>query len=363
MSSSEEEVPVPIPVKVPSDLVFEIISRTPSLKTLDSCKVVSKQWHELIYETNFMPLYCARTKNVSGYFVQDFRSNMHVTEFVSFDDDREGPRPTWSKLPKDTMILASCKQGILCCVTRDGRKYMYDICKPTTGQWKRLPTPILHSWKTVGAILVFGTTPYLRYKIIRLTEQKSRKLLTSYQCDMFDSKTWKWRRLRNKNLGYHEQIISVRESPSVTVANSIYWLTTMDNVVEFRVSNESFHEFPLPGLVRNNADYTSKRLVEYQGGLGLICSTECYLELWLKEVDSINNVITWRKKMELDVDRVEGASPIGFYNAGITLFKEFLEVQFYKIQDSSLNRVKLEQVTDAREVFPFRSDFEMVKLC
>ncbi|KAL6578556.1 hypothetical protein OROMI_008772 [Orobanche minor] len=363
MSCEEEKVPVPIPAKVPSDLVFEIISRTPSLKTLDSCKVVSKQWHELIHETNFMPLYCTRTKNVSGYFVQDVQFNKHVTEFVSVDDNGKGPRPTWSKLHENTVILASCKQGILCCVRREEKEYIYYVCKPTTGQWQRLPTPIHHNWKTVGAILVFGSTPYLRYKIVTLTEQKSRKLLTSYRFDMFDSKTWKWRRVRNINLSYYEQIISVRESPAVTVANSIYWLTTMDNVLEFRESDESCHGFPLPKLVRNNAAYISKRLVEYQGRLGLICSTECYLELWLKELGSINNSITWRKKLELDVDGVEGASPIGFYNAGIALFKSFLEVQFYKIQDSSLNRVKLEKITDAREVFPFRSDFEMVKLC
>ncbi|KAL3619419.1 hypothetical protein CASFOL_036989 [Castilleja foliolosa] len=52
--------------KLCSDVILEILT----LKTLDTCKCVSKKWNNLIYESNFKSTYRNRTNNLVGYFIQ-----------------------------------------------------------------------------------------------------------------------------------------------------------------------------------------------------------------------------------------------------------------------------------------------------
>ncbi|KAK6116892.1 hypothetical protein DH2020_049383 [Rehmannia glutinosa] len=346
--------------ELPSDLIYDIISRTPSLKTLDICKTVCKEWKKFIYEANFMPLYCQRTNNVYGYFVQDMKHNEHFSEFVSFDQDgtTSSPPNIRSCFPRNTRILASCmSQGILCCQRLQGSRYRYYVCKPTTGQWRALPNPKIRYRTTAVAMRVVRTSPALRYKIVRLSEPRVGPKIGyhTHRCEVFDSQEWKWRRLQDLNLPYPEFIIM--STPSVFVGNSVYWRTNKDNVVEFNEDNESFNRFSLPEYVHNGCK--SMQLIEYEGGLGLICSREddhCF-ELWIRKE------MAWRRKMEVDIKNVDKyASPVGFYNAGIAFLKAFNEVLFYKIQDRSVRRWKLDELWSAREVFQFRSDFEIVDL-
>ncbi|KAL7150653.1 hypothetical protein ABFS83_05G128400 [Erythranthe nasuta] len=349
-SSSEE---------LPTDIVFDIISRTTSLKTLDTCKSVCKEWKQLIYESSFMPLYCQNTKNLYGYFVQDVRKSNYVSMFVCLDSNNN--KLPVLRLPDNTRILASCNQGILCCLKkRDSNDYQYCVCKPATQQWQDLPKPQLDDYTTVSiAIMVLGSTP-LRYKIVRLSRDgiiKESKYCT-YYCEIFDSETRAWRKIQDVN-------------PSVSINNSIHWLTNDNNILKFNLVQESFRIFTLPEHLHNtDNNRLSNKLVEYEGRLGLVCTTQeedsnnnVNMKIWL--TDEENELkINWRtnSKKVLINDMVERyANPAGMYNAGIIFLKAADEVVFYKIQDRSLmHKVKLDRLRDAREVFQFRSDFERV---
>ncbi|EYU29202.1 hypothetical protein ABFS82_05G125100 [Erythranthe guttata] len=358
--------------KLPTDIVFDIISRTTSLQTLDTCKSVCKEWKQLIYESSFMPLYCQNTNNLYGYFVQDVRKSNYVSMFVCLDNNNNNKLP-FLRLPENTRILASCNQGILCCLKkRNSNDYQYCVCKPATQQWQDLPKPRLDDCTTTVsmAIMVLGSTP-LRYKIVRLSRDGSIKEseYCTYYCEIFDSETRAWRKIQDVNLPYPELI---RDSAQpVLINNSIHWLTNDNNILKFNLVQESFHIFTLPEHLHNtDNNRLSNKLVEYEGRLGLVCTTQeedsnnnVNMELWLTDEDN-ESKINWRTncKKVLINDMVERyANPAGIYNAGILFLKAADEVVFYKIQDRSLiNKVKLDRLRDAREVFQFRSDFERV---
>ncbi|KAL9167850.1 hypothetical protein ABFS82_05G124500 [Erythranthe guttata] len=360
--------------KLPTDVVFDIISRTTSLKTLDTCKSVCKEWKQLIYESSFMPLYCQNTKNLYGYFVQDVRKCNYVSMFVCLDNNNNSNNNKLPvlRLPENTRILASCNQGILCCLKkRDSSDYQYCVCKPATQQWQDLPKPRLDDYTTVSiAIMVLGSTP-LRYKIVRLSRDgiiKEPKYCT-YYCEIFDSETRAWTKIQDVNLPYPELI---RDSAQpVSINNSIHWLTNDNNILKFSLVQESFHIITLPEHLHNtDNNRLPNKLVEYEGRLGLVCTTQeedsnnqVNMELWLTDEDN-ESKINWRtncKKVLINDMGERYANPAGIYNAGILFLKAADEVVFYKIQDRSLiNKVKLDKLRDAREVFQFRSDFDRV---
>lgn len=171
---------------LPSDIIFDIVTRAPSLQTLDTCKAVSKDWNQLIHERNFMHEYCKKTNNLSGYFVQDLKCCNYVSTFVSTTPPH-GDSALVEKLPGSMRIMASCKQGILICVRRTGRNYQYYVCKPATRQWCAIPNPKLR-YATVGVgVMVLKANP-LRYKIVRLSQlgiQQYVSLLPTIICFFF----------------------------------------------------------------------------------------------------------------------------------------------------------------------------------
>ncbi|KAK6130069.1 hypothetical protein DH2020_036196 [Rehmannia glutinosa] len=356
-----------------SDIIFDILTRTPSLKTLDTCKCVSKTWKRMIYESSFMPTYCKRTDNVSGYFIQDMKNNKHVSVFVSIDQsEEEGGRGGRyiGRFPYDDMkILASCNQGLLCCVQQKYRAYRYYVCKPATRQWQALPNPKLCYETVAVAIMVLRASP-LRYKIVRLSkldivEYVNYRML---RCEIFDSDLWTWRETQVLNLPYNEMI--TKYCPAVCVGNSVHWLTNHDNVLAFHEDDKSFDKFSLPQTVNDACE--CKQLLEYQGRLGFTCLRKkdstielCTIELWLN--DGPRNYYQWTKKMDVNISNLEAIldypSPAGFYNAEIAFIDSVYEATFYKIQDCSVRKVKLSyEFRYSRQFFQFRSDLESVNL-
>ncbi|CDP07857.1 unnamed protein product [Coffea canephora] len=350
-----------------SDLIFEILARA-SLNTLDTCKLVSKDWNRLVYESNFMPSYCKNTSNVYGYFIQNLVANRHQFRFVSFNSQPpEGHDQTCIRIstptPDDDMnIQASSKQGILCCVRRKGKQYRYYVYKPSTQQWQDLPNPKLRLTTLKVALVVLRSNP-LWYKIIRISRPRvSRPDFYNYHCEIFDSERWSWRRAEDILLPHGEMFDN---NQSVYASGLIYWLTTEDNVLAFNHEQETYHTFPLPELVCKNCEYSCKQLVEYEGKLGFICKTpEGHIHLW-GVLDRKHP--RWKLIKEVNIDllakEVSFPSPAGFYNADIALMKAFRKMIFYKLQDSSYNEIELlDGLCFAADVFPFRSDLEPVNL-
>ncbi|KAL0327619.1 UNVERIFIED_CONTAM: F-box protein [Sesamum angustifolium] len=305
----------------------------------------------MIYESSFMPLFCRRSRMLSGFFIQDIVDN----KFFSI-------------LPDNMKILASCNHGILCCVKRSGKNYRYYVCKPATQQLQPLPNPKLRYETVSVAVMVLGSDPF-RYKIVRISRQgvkEPMKEYYTYRCEIFDSKTWRWREVERIKVRYSELIID-----SVTANNVVCWLTNEDNVIAFREANELLYKFSLPEKVVEKSDlYKCKRLVEYKGRLGLTLLTEDgKMALWPTRGGQTNGMMEWiREEIVIDTENLEKHvqyhSLAGFYNAGIGFLKGFREVVFYRFgNDDSLSRVELDhKLRDARDVFQFRSDLEPVRL-
>lgn len=121
-------------------------------------------------------------------------------------------------------------------------------------------------------------------------------------------------------LPYYEFVSN--RSPSICIANCIYWLTSEDNVIKFNEVDQSFDMFALPEEVHSNS---WKKLVAYQDyRLGFTCVTEeDNMELWLVK-------------------------------DGAEIF------EFYKVQDWFKRDEELRLAND--HVFQFRSDLELVNL-
>ncbi|XP_073019178.1 F-box/kelch-repeat protein At4g19930-like [Primulina eburnea] len=348
---------------LPYDAVFEILTQLNSLKALDICKAVSKEWKEVIQESSFASTHCRRTGTISGYFVQDLRFNKHVTMFVTPDN----VGVCMKSLPKDTKILASSsKQGILCCEREieKGSKRLsrYLAYIPITGQLRDLPNPKTRHETVSVTLMVAGAQP-LCFKIIRLSKRGFIRRYSEqykYGCEIFDSGTWTWKEASDElSLPFRE--IIARNS-SVSVADSVHWLTTEDNILSYNITNNSFSKFPLPKPVQENLhSYKSKQLFEYEGKLGLVCLTEGRdMDLWI--MNDIKNQ-TWKKERLANIETLESFVQypflLGFYNSHVVFVEGgFNEVGFYKLQDSSFSSVKLGRLDRASEIFRFRSDVE-----
>lgn len=280
---------------LPSDIIFEALSRIFSLKTLDTCKVVCKDWNQLVSESSFMPKYCKNTKNLYGFYVQDLRSCKYKQEFISLEPSQSDKERTSIKIGKKfwengAKIEASSKQGILCVVKWKSRLCRYYICKPSTGQWQPLPNPKLRFWTVKVALAVLHSNP-LRFKIIRISQDYGsstrRAECYAYCCENFDSKTWAWRRVNDVVLPYG--VFFDHRNHAVHASGLIYWLTTDDHVVAFNHEDDSYFRFPLPQLEGNNS---SNQLIEYEGKLGFVhkaAAQESIMALWVVDDSRITD--------------------------------------------------------------------------
>lgn len=159
-----------------SDMIFEILTHMP-LQALAKCRLVSKEWNNVTYESSFTQLHGERSSTISGYFVQVY-TGKHSSEFVSIDQN-------WSRLsdlsldflPSPVEILACCNQGLIFCVSENlvnrPRIFNYYVCKPSTKQWKIIPNPKTKYRTERTAIMVMKLKP-LHYKIVRLSSPKEK---------------------------------------------------------------------------------------------------------------------------------------------------------------------------------------------
>ncbi|XP_057775963.1 uncharacterized protein LOC130994869 [Salvia miltiorrhiza] len=343
--------------ELPSELIFEILSRT-SLETLERCKAVSKSWKHIIYESTFLPLHCQRTNSLFGYFFQDVR---HIAKFPSaLVSSAPGAAAaaainrTWTR--DNRKILASCDQGILCCEREDRcrcdscNNKRFFACKPATSQWQGLPNPKLRYETDAVAIVVVRSTP-LRYIIASLYNSG----IMQHNCDIFDSEKWAWERIECA-APYGEIVESCR--PAITTAGRFFhWLTVSGNVLTLDVKRRSFRCSPLPC----DPACKSKVLVEYEGGLGFVCVVEegdrREMEVWAGA----------ERKMVVDMRGIERAlkhaQPVELCSSTVVFLRSADGGGFYNIQNGSFSRVEVPyELKNPKQVFRFRSDWEIVDL-
>ncbi|KAK9275033.1 hypothetical protein L1049_022291 [Liquidambar formosana] len=196
----------------------------------------------------------------------------------------------------------------------------------------------------------------LYYKIVRFSQPNFRsKKYHNLRCEIFDSKIWAWKDLKEVQLPYH---VLLSHQPAVLASGTVHWLTTHNHIFSFNMNQEIWSMFALPEPLKENDHY--KKLVEFEGRLALTCmGREERVELWVMK-DYGNQV--WNKTKTLSIEAFINdnryTSLAAFYNSDIALMKGYDEVMFCKFQNCSPIAVKLEKHTDPGEVFAFRSDLE-----
>ncbi|XP_047965907.1 uncharacterized protein LOC125210391 [Salvia hispanica] len=288
-----------------------------------------------------------RSNSIFGYFIQGLKDHgKYPWDFISATATAFSTsiKSTWPS-SNDIKILASCDQGILICKRRIPFNNQFFACKPATAQWQALPNPKLHYETVASAVVVLQSQP-LRYLIARLY-----CTVVQTHCEMFDSESWRWEEMDCAPLSVGDFINSY--PPITTAGRFVHWLTWSNKVVTLDVKKRCFECWVLPERVRSK----EKRLVEHDGGLGLMCQVQDAdeIELWA-------NQMVVRIKADMD-------NPTRFCNNNV-IFMTTVDADggaFYYLSNSTFTKVKLPSHLGYpyrfyQRIFPFKSDINTVHL-
>ncbi|KAK1355182.1 putative F-box domain-containing protein [Heracleum sosnowskyi] len=341
-----------------SDLLLEIFSRC-SLKSVDKSKIISKVCNDILYEPIFIEYHRKKTGTIYGYIFQSSFKSSYRSSFVSPDDVRS--TFVLDFLPRNSKILASSNQGILCCITME-RKERFYVCKPTTRQIQMLPNPKLRYETYNVAMVVLQSSP-LRYKIVRLSRVQTRSEHCTYLCEIFDSKICVWEEYK---ILLPIQVLICEET--IFVSGRSHWLLSDNRILCFDLESMTYTIFTSPAGVRDKDDKFQSliKLVQYRGKLGLIFNKfGSDFEIW--ELEDYKCQV-WKKIKKFSAEGAKKEEPycfphaIGLYSGNIALM-EGGKYFFYNFEDSNVWAAKLDHhVTYPTNVFPFRSDLEPVDL-
>ncbi|XP_031116605.1 uncharacterized protein LOC116020260 [Ipomoea triloba] len=224
------------------EILVEILIRA-TLETLDTFKVTSKESSELAGESWFIEKYAQKTKNIIGYIVQTLERFTCSYNFVSINPSLEVPGISMECFRDGMKILASSKQGILCCR------------KPPRN--------------------------------------------TTFICQIFHSKFWTWRQLEDLVM---EQDTIFSNQPTVCISGIVYLLTNHNTILAFDSTTETHTEFPSPiAAIEDDKNYSKERIVEYKGKLGFTCEYK-FDEVWLWGVEDNRNY-RWEIKRVVRIDK------------------------------------------------------------
>ncbi|PPR96101.1 hypothetical protein GOBAR_AA24571 [Gossypium barbadense] len=244
------------------EILFEIFSRA-ELKTMKKCRVLSKEWKDLTYQSSFMRLHSERTSTMVGYLVQRSR--------------------IFDPLPPE--LVSIVRPNLLGFLSKFGGNSFY-ICKPTTQQWEVIPSPKPQFWKTNISMLVLGSNP-LRFKIVRLSDSRyddighvsdhseseySDEEDVSWHCEIFDSKSWEWKQSDDLKLTCHD---SFKNTQVVSACGGLHWLMfnheqDKHTILSFDGDKEEWGMTSLPDSLGGKDHRCQIAHVSYQGKLGLI---------------------------------------------------------------------------------------------
>ncbi|VVA10270.1 PREDICTED: F-box [Prunus dulcis] len=366
----------PLP-SLPSEIFFDHILTRTSLESLGRCRLVSKDWNHITYDSRFWKSFCKRSDSVSGFLIQSQSQidGKHIQTFVSVDNkaNKNLSHAILDFLPVPVKIEA-VSQGLVFCVNQNVSVVRdYYVCKPTTLQWEKLPNPKTRFLTSMSAMAVLSSKP-LRYKIIRFSSHKypfskfKSRQYYNMTCEVFDSNTWAWKRLKNVSLPYC--VLLGIDQPYVTSCGAFYWLVRLarsNQVFAFYYEDdkESWEIFDLPTPMEESDRFDYKKLVEYQGRLALIICEGEVMDLWVMENHEKK---LWRKRKTWTLSnkvfkQVEGYIPplAALYNSDIALTKGRDEkLIFYNFEDSSANVVSLGN--QPHQVSKLQSDSERVNL-
>ncbi|KAG6399326.1 hypothetical protein SASPL_140802 [Salvia splendens] len=199
--------------------------------------------------------------------------------------------------------------------------------------------------------------PKLRYKTV------SMAVVVLHVCTVRRCRTtarsWKWKKMDCCCALPCGDNVTAFDPPVTTAGRFMHWLTWSNKVVTLDVKQRCFVEsWRLPERVR----YKEKRLVEYKGGLGLMCQGKDAeeMELWANP----EKKMVVRVRADLDHPTFKH-----FCNNDI-VFVTTADAEggaFYNLSNSSVTKVQLPSHLRCpyrfhQRVFPFKSDVNIVHL-
>ena len=265
------------------DVIYEVLTRS-SMETVGKCRLLSKEYNKLTYESLFTKLHNQRTNIVFGFLIQSMIRNKYQVSFVSTDVVKTHMQIPFDFLLEHVEIVSSTNQGVLLC--RAYNKSCYYVCIPSIQQWKKIPNPKTR-YDTIEFGLMIERSKPLRYKIVRFSKPKfrSHKEFYMYQCirvELFESAIWKWKLLDEVKLPHEE---SLHHMTKVSVNGSFHWLTWKGNIFAFDIKRESHCLFLLPLPASEGNDNKDIILTDYKGKLVMTCidMEKNFMEVWIME--------------------------------------------------------------------------------
>ena len=120
------------------DAIYEMLTRS-SIGTVGKCRLLSKEYNKLTYESFFTNLHGQRTNIVFGFLIQSIIRNEYQFSFVSTNDLNTHTQIPFDFLPKHVEIVSSTNQGILLCRTHN--KSCYYVGDLSIQQWQKISNP------------------------------------------------------------------------------------------------------------------------------------------------------------------------------------------------------------------------------
>ncbi|KAL6224231.1 hypothetical protein ACLB2K_003086 [Fragaria x ananassa] len=184
------------------------------------------------------------------------------------------------------------------------------------------------------------------------TVKRNSEFWHHVRCEIFDSTTWAWKRLKDVILPC-KTFFANKEDSVVAANGGLHWLLSDNQVFAFYEDEENREMFSLPPSAVDNGGHKSKPLLaEYQGRLAVIRSGEEFMGMWVME--------HYGRKLSFCGEEIY-PSPLAFHNGDAALFMAaFDKVMFYNFQEGKSRKVRLQY--HPHQIFKFQSDMEEVNL-
>lgn len=270
------------------DIPTNILSRL-STKTLDSLKLVSKDWLNLISDRSFISLQLKRDEPVAGFFLEEvFQwSNDEASQCISYIPvgvERERVN-VWSSvldfLPENVVIL-SLNNGLLCCRSCfPNTQPMIYVCNPLKKQWRSLGWPNLPQDCSVALAFDPFRDPIevsTEFKLVAV----SRSEIGGEHCLVFDiygSKSGAWKRSKE----WCRQKDEVSKNRGVVADGVVYWVTDGYDVVMFDHEKEVCWLIGGPVPVTAFSSIPEMCIGESEGRVYYVVISEHGVQLWILE--------------------------------------------------------------------------------
>ncbi|XP_026386780.1 uncharacterized protein LOC113282062 [Papaver somniferum] len=311
--------------ELPPEVIYEILTRISVAPLLSHCRLVCKEWERLTYNSEFKLIHSQRTPTISGYLIQISNPREEHFSFVSLVNQSPAlPSPTLDFLPGHVEILSSSSpHGLLSCVSYSKQAgTSYYICKPSTGESRKIPSPKTNQYLTLKtAIVVKKSSSPMHYNIIRFSTSPGYLV---YHCEIFDSESWEWIMLDNIIVGSDDDqfkpssFLGSATDPGILIHGAIHWLSYDGHItaLDTNIYGGSWRTISQPNEKLEDAGGwgVEKKLVECEGEVGLLYLElfEKWLELWVLEDYSSTDETKWCKTYRVDL----GLTNLGLLGSG-----------------------------------------------